>query len=426
LKKYFINIYQKVLKNKILIQNFSYLSALQVFNMLVPLITLPYLLKVLGKETYGLIVFAQAVVSYLAIFVEFGFNTLATKEISINRANQIKLNEISSTVLTLKAILFILSLFVLTISLFFIKQAKGFEILLYLSMWVCFYDVLFPIWFFQGIEKMKYITFLTVISRTVFLFSIFVFVKSQEQYLRVPAINGIGALISGTLGLFIMFKNQKVSYTIPTITQLKNFTKKALPFFVSNISVKIFASSNKIILGSVLGMAEVAYYDFAEKIINVFRSVPLSIVRNTIYPKVAKTKNMEIVKMTTIVMTIFSLISILFINIFATKIITLLGGEEMLSSLHIIQLFSIIILTTHLSNYYITVGLWSLGYENVFRNLMIYSSLLFLFIYAILWILKLINIYTITLTPIIVDIYLVIHIFLFWKTINIKKNESKH
>jgi len=388
--------------------------------MLVPLITLPYLLRILGKETYGLIVFAQAIISYLVIIVDFGFNTYATKEISIHRNDKSKINEIVSVVLTSKAILFILSLLILTISLSFIKQAYDYRILFYLSMWVCLYSVIFPVWFFQGIEKMKYITYLTLISRTIFLVLIFVFVKLPEHYLRVPAINGIGAITAGALSLYLILRKEKVSYKIPTYNQLKEYTTSALPFFVSNVSVKIFASSNKVILGAVLGMTEVAYYDLAEKIINVFRTVPLGIVRSTIYPRVAKTKNIKIVKTTTIIMSIYSLIIIVLLNIFAPTIITIIGGEQMLPSLPIIRLFSIIILTTHVSNYYITVGLWSFGYEKVFRNMMIYSSVLFLFLYLILWIFNAINIYTITVTPIIVDIYLIIHIYLFWQTIKLK------
>ena len=67
--------------------------------MLLPLITYPYLIRVLGKEIYGLIVFAQAVVGYLVILVGFGFNISATKEISIHRDNKEKLNEIVSSVI---------------------------------------------------------------------------------------------------------------------------------------------------------------------------------------------------------------------------------------------------------------------------------------------------------------------------------------
>jgi O-antigen/teichoic acid export membrane protein len=123
-------------------------------------------------------------------------------------------------------------------------------------------------------------------------------------------------------------------------------------------------------------------------------------------------------------MSIYGLLAVLVINIFAPAIVTVLGGKEMLPAVNIIRLFSIIVFTTHLSNYYITVGLWSLGYEKIFRNLMIYSSVVFLFIYLLLWTLNVVNVYTITLTPIIVDIYLIIHIYSIWKGIKSKSNDK--
>jgi len=76
--------------------------------MLIPLLTYPYLIRVLGKETYGLVVFVQAIVAYMVILVGFGFNISATREISIHRENKEKLNEIVSSVLIVKSLFFFL------------------------------------------------------------------------------------------------------------------------------------------------------------------------------------------------------------------------------------------------------------------------------------------------------------------------------
>ena len=91
MKKYISNLQGKAGRNKTLIQNFSYLSALRIFNMILPLITYPYLIRVLGKEIYGLVVFAQAIVNYLVMLVSFGFNISATKEVSVYRNDEKKL-----------------------------------------------------------------------------------------------------------------------------------------------------------------------------------------------------------------------------------------------------------------------------------------------------------------------------------------------
>ena len=361
-----------------LIHNFSYLSISQGFNILVPLITLPYILNVLGKEMYGLVVYSQAIVSYFVIFVHFGFNTLAIKEISIHRNNKDKLSRIVSSVLILKGGMFLICLALLFIGLRLIPQANGYESLFLLSMWICLYEFIFPIWYFQGVEKMKYITYLNLVSRSIFLILIFLLIKSPEDYLRLPIINGIGVLVTGIASLIIVFKSHKIKFILPKPNELIIFLKKSLDYFISNVSVKLFAGSNKVIIGSVLGMTEVAYYDLADKIITIFRTMPLKIVRDSIFPKIAKTKNIKIVWYTTLIMGAYSIIAIIFILFFAETIVLILGGKDMLPTVNILKLFSILIFTTHISNYYITVALWSLGYEKIFRNLMLISTMFML------------------------------------------------
>lgn len=407
---------QSIRQYKNLIQNFSYLSILQIFNILIPFLTYPYLIRILGKETYGLVVYAQVIVSYLLILVSFGFDTYAVKEVSINRDNKGKLSEIFSSIFILKSMIFFLSLIILGTLLFFIPEAKGHHLLFWLSMWVCLNDVLFPTWFFQGMEKMKYITILTLISKSIFLAFIFILIKGPEDYLMVPLLYGVGAIISGTIASYIIFRKENLTLFIPKIETIYKYFHESIDFFISYVFAKIFVSSNKFIIGTFLGLTELAYYDLADKIIALFR-MPMDIVRVSIYPIVAKTKNILIVKKTTILMSIYAVLAVIILNIFAPLIVRLLGGTDMLPCLNILRIYSIIIITSNLSNYYITVGLWSFGYIKVFRNMMIISSVLYLAIYLIFWLFNSINLYTITLTPIIIDVYLVFHIFIFWNKI---------
>lgn len=321
--------------------------------------------------------------------------------------------------MALKGFLFIISLLILWFVIFLIPSFKNYESLLFLTMWLCIFDFIFPRWYFQGVEKMKYITYIHFVSKMIVLILIFTLINKPEDYLRLPLFYLIGALLSGILSLIIIFKYHKIEFTKITKSQLKDIFNKSTTFFISEVSVAIFANSNKVIIGSVLGMVELAYYDLADKIISAFKNVPLHVVRNTIYPQVAKTKNIKIIHSISIIMGSYSIVVILFILIFAPLIVTLLGGSEMMNSVNILKIFSISIFTTHISNYYITVGLWSLGYEKLFRNLMIYSTIVFLICYSILWLLNSINIYTITLVPIFVDIYLIIHTYHIYKKKNI-------
>ena len=118
--------YEKIIsvikQYRTIFSNMSYLSAMQVFKMFIPLITYPYLIRILGSETYGLIVFVQAIIAYLLILVGFGFNTIATKEISVNRDNKEKINEIVSSVLIIKIALLIFAFLILYFLVLFIPK----------------------------------------------------------------------------------------------------------------------------------------------------------------------------------------------------------------------------------------------------------------------------------------------------------------
>jgi PST family polysaccharide transporter len=324
--------------------------------MLVPLATFPYLIRVLGKETYGLVIYAQVVVSYLQIIVNFGFNTSAIKEISLYRDNKSMLNEVVSSIFIIRGLLFLLSAFILSVLIFILPQARDHKLLFALSMWACFYDFIFPVWYFQGVEKMKYITYLTLISRrSIFIVLVFVLINRPDDYLVLPMIYGVGAVVSGGLAIFVLYKNEEVRLFLPSTVILYKRFLNSVNFFISDVSVSVFTNSNRLIIGAFLGFTELAYYDLADRIINIFRTIPLNIVKNTIYAKVALTKNIDLVRKTTIVMSIYAVIAILFINIFASQIVLILGGIEMLPAIIVVRILSILIFTTHLSNYYITI-----------------------------------------------------------------------
>ena len=100
-----INRYYKT--HNLLIENFSYLAFLQIFLLAYPLITYPYLVDVLGKELYGVILSAQMLASYASLFIDFGSNFVCAKHVSINREDKNKLSEILSNVLAIRLVLFV-------------------------------------------------------------------------------------------------------------------------------------------------------------------------------------------------------------------------------------------------------------------------------------------------------------------------------
>lgn len=369
-------IFSKIKQYKTLVTNFSYLSALQILTLILPLITYPYLIRVLGKEVYGLVIIAQTVVSYLAILVNFGFNISATKEISIYRDNKEQLSKVTSSILLIRAALFVISFIILLIFLYFFSKDSGSSVLFILCMWICLYELIFPIWYFQGIEKMKYITYLTLISRLAFLSLIFLFIKSPEHYLRVPILNGIGAILTGIFSIYIIYFKHGLSFKLDSVESIKKYLRDGAVLFFSSAVLAIKDKTNILIIGKIIGTGGVAEFDLAVKIKDVL-SIPINLMNQAIYPKTSRDNDMKFTIKITKIMTVIMVGVSLLIFPFTSKIVLILGGAELDNAVQLtnIMLFSIPILAisiTIATNCINALGYYKLRFMGMILTTLVY------------------------------------------------------
>ena len=185
--------YGELLKrHSVLFENFTYISILQIFVILAPLLTYPYLVRVLGSDLYGWVITAQIVASYGSILVDFGFKSVSAKHVSIHRENKAKLSEIVSSILTIRFFLWLCSLIVYMGIIRFIPLYREHFWLFFFSFGITFNELLFPQFYFQGMERMKYITILNIIIRSVFVVLTFFCIRKAEDYILVPLLLAIG------------------------------------------------------------------------------------------------------------------------------------------------------------------------------------------------------------------------------------------
>ena len=276
------------------LKNFSYLTILQALTVLAPLLTYPFLIRVIGDELFGQIIWSYAIVQFFVVLINFGFNITGTKHITESNSDSEK-REIISSIYYIKFGLFILGLIILLMLCFVFENFREAWIILLLSYLITLGEVLVPVWFFQGIEKMKFITLVNGGAKVMSTVSIFAFVKNENDYLLVPIFQGLFSVGAGVISFLILRSILKSPFIFVKLKILKRYFVEGFQFLVSRISSVVIERVNILIIQSFFGYAEVTYYDFATKIVNLVK-IPYDLLNQALYPYVIRTKNMLLVR----------------------------------------------------------------------------------------------------------------------------------
>ena len=199
----------KLLKNKslkVLSENFIALLSLQAVGYIFPLITFPYLTLHLGVEGFGKYVLVQTIFIYLDLIVSYGFKITATDLISKSSNNSEEVSKIFCAVLGTKVILLLLVTFLLSISILLVPFLNNNITLILCGFPYLIGNLLFPVWLFQGLQRMKYITYIHIVSKVLFTCLIFVLVKDANDIDYAIGSYSFGFLIAGIISVIIAYK----------------------------------------------------------------------------------------------------------------------------------------------------------------------------------------------------------------------------
>ena len=373
-----------------------------------PLITLPYLVRVLGPEKYGLIVFAEALIKYFIIITDYGFPLTATREISINRDDKKKLIEIFTSVMAIKTLLMLACIMVLSILVLTVDEfSKNWEIY-YMTFGIVCGKVLFPVWFFQGIERMKYITFLNIMGKIIFTLSIFIFIHKTSDYIYVPLINSLGFLIVGILGQWFAFEKFDMRYGKVQLHKIYGYFLYSTQFFLSRFIITIYTNTNTLLIGFVLNYRDVALYEAASRLVGLIRR-PWDTLSTTIYPYISKTKNIAFLKKIMVASFIASLITYLIFYIISSSLILLILGKRFIQA---VPFFNILLLKLPIISIHIFLGASCLvvfGKYKYFNLSVIYGALIYMVIIGVLLVMNLISLTLITTLVVCVDVFIFLY-----------------
>lgn len=368
-------------EKKRLAGNIISLGVMQGANYILPLLTLPYLVRILGPEYFGLLAFATATNSYFILITDYGFNLSATRQISIHRDDKDKVNEIFSSVMMIKTGLMFLSFALIALLLVcFEKFSQHWEVYL-MTFGMVIGQVLFPVWLFQGMERMKYITYLNIGAKAFFTVCIFIFVQNEADYLLVPLLTALGFIVAGIWSLYIVKKEFNVSFAWQSIATLKLQLEEGWHVFFSSMAISLYTISATFILGLFTNNTIVGYFAGADKVVQAVKGL-YQPVSQSIYPLIGKKIHEDkqaglafIQKTTWIVGTGMFLISVL-LFLLAEWIVNLLLGEQYKQTVVYLQIMAFLPFIIALSNIFGIQTMLNLGYKIAFSRILLAASIL--------------------------------------------------
>lgn len=367
----------KFKNNKKVAENYFFMTFLASSSLVIGLILYPYVIRILGKEAYGIYIFIVSNIQLFQVFSSFGFDMPALKKISLfPDHSQIK-SRVVSEVFISKLLLFPISLLIIAVISVFVPFVQRHIALYYIVFSSQLVEILFPTWYFQGIQRMKFVTYTNLAVRLATIPLIFIFIRSSDDLLLYALIVSLLPLCGSIFAFFYLIIKEKIRLQLCSIRQLKSTFRTALPFFWTVAFGTVKKESVTFVIGTFFSMQSVALYDLASKLILIPRIIT-SNINGALFPNVMQNISTERIKRIMRYETYISLIIIILVVVLGYWAVLLLGGKTMLAAYPMAIILSITIYTWLIAGSYINFVFIPQGRYSLVANNQLWAMLSFL------------------------------------------------
>ena len=368
--------YKKILKNeegRVITTNFSYLFLLQIASYLFPLVTMPYLARVIGAEGFGHIAIASAVIMWIQTISDWGFNYTATRDVAKNRENKDMVSHILSNVIWAKFILLFLSFVILLLLIYFVPIFRENYLVILITFLMVPGHILFPDWFFQALERMKYITILNLLSKLLFTIAIFVFIKEKTDYIYQPLFVSLGFILSGIISLYYIFVKWEYKFYKPELKSIFITIKGSTNVFINNIAPNLYNSFSVVLLGIYSTSIQNGIYDAGKKFTTIIYNF-MNIFTRVFFPYFSrKSQGYKVYAISSILLSVFLVALII---ILAPFLINIFFGSEFADSVVILRITAVSLIFLMIDSVFGINFLLVKGYDKILRNITMVSSII--------------------------------------------------
>ena len=402
-----------------LIKNTAALFIVQISTYVAPMLVLPYLSRVLSKDHFGLIAFATSFNWYFMSLVDYGFNLTATRRIAIHRDDPAEISRIFSSVMAAKVFLTMLGLvLMLTVVLGTPKLRPNLRLFCICYMLVVG-DLLFPLWLFQGLQKMGNLVWRDLGAKMLSLSLIFAFVRHDGDYLWAAAFQSGSMVLAGIVGLWAVFASTPVRWIAPTLREVGAALAEGWPVFLSVAANTLTTSTDIFILGLQSGPTNVAYYTNAYRLIVALRAL-VSPVVTALYPHIShmafnsRENAIAFLRKYAFVLAGPFFLGGIVLLVGASPIVKLLYSAKYAPTAPLLRILAFSPFLLALQTSYSTFYMLAFGYEKEWSRIVLQTAVLnFVLLIPLLWLMWAPA--AVSLTGILLDVFVTIATYLFFR-----------
>jgi len=361
--------------------NIVSLLSVQGVNYLLPLVTVPYLAHVIGAQNFGRIAFAQAFAQYFVIAADFGFSLSATRRVALLRNQPEQLSRLFNAVMAIKLGIMTLGFLFLITVMPFVYALRRDETLCLIAYLSVLGNVFYPVWLFQGLERMNRITVCSISARILSVAAIFIFVHTSQQTNLAAGLQAATSVISAIFALTTITSIIELQLRLPRLGELKELIIDTWPLFLSTASVSLYTSTNIFILGLETNSIIVGYFSGADKLVRAAQGL-LTPVSQAFYPHIisAMTRSrraaFDLLRRLIYIQGAVTAFISLGLIVFAKPIVLLTLGPAFKPATPVVEVMGMLPFIVGLSNALGVQTMLALNMKRHFRNIIVFSGLL--------------------------------------------------
>ena len=332
------------IKNNTILTNIASLGLLQMANYVIPILVIPFVTRALGVDAFGKAMYAQNIIAYLTIIVNYGFEYAATQDVAINKENHPRLVNIFWSVISSKLILLMVS-FMILCGLYFVFPRVQEDFLLYFfAALVNIGFAIFPTWFFQGMEKMAKMAVFNFSVRVISGTLTVLLITAPAHYRFYILISSLAYVVVGLVAFIYVIRHYKLwqnkfNFDLSPI-------KKGFPIFLNLTFATLYTTAGFTILGFYFSDVELGYYSGALKIIMAFVMLTSMPVSMSLFPMISRKfsesreRGLAMLKRCSYIVGGVGLFISLCVFIAAPLLVQILLGSEFVESIVMLRMFA--------------------------------------------------------------------------------------